>query len=167
MKACSKCKLVKPLEAFSRSNDTKIGRKSQCKECVSADNKEYASRPEVIARMKEKSREHYVRNKADILKRTKQYFYKKQYGMTREQVTELIEQQNNRCAICQKHPSERLAGGARLRVDHCHTTGKIRGLLCHSCNAALGLFKDDPSLLLKAALYLETASKPETLRLVK
>lgn len=73
------------------------------------------------------------------------YSLKKDFGLTEKDYDNLFEKQNGRCAICMK-TSER-----RLDVDHCHTTGKIRGLLCNQCNQALGLLKDDP-LIIKAAL---------------
>lgn len=63
----------------------------------------------------------------------------------------LFDKQNGICAICGSPPSDK-----RLAVDHCHTTGKIRGLLCSSCNCALGLFKDNTELLDRAAGYLKT-----------
>ena len=56
--------------------------------------------------------------------------------------------QDGKCAICRQVCIKALA------VDHCHKTGKIRGLLCMRCNTALGMFKDDPALLLKAIEYL-------------
>ena len=58
---------------------------------------------------------------------------------------------NPKCMICGVPESET---SKRLSVDHCHTEGTFRGLLCTSCNAGLGMFKDDPALLVKAAQYL-------------
>jgi len=65
---------------------------------------------------------------------------------------ELLEQQNGVCKIC-KNP-ERSNRYRRLCVDHCHTTNKIRGLLCSNCNRALGLFKDNYEVLQAAVEYL-------------
>ena len=83
---------------------------------------------------------------------------KKKYDLTPEQYDELLNQQNEKCAICGKEDSAKRAGG-KLRqplvVDHCHTTGKVRGLLCSHCNRALGFLNDDPNLLQKAADYLQ------------
>lgn len=62
--------------------------------------------------------------------------------LLREVVTE--------CLICGEQPP----GGQALAVDHCHTTGKIRGLLCSRCNIGLGQFRDDPDLLEFARIYL-------------
>lgn len=54
-----------------------------------------------------------------------------------------------RCAICRE-----IERGQRLVIDHCHATGKLRGLLCPRCNSAIGLLQDRPSLCLKASVYL-------------
>jgi hypothetical protein len=61
--------------------------------------------------------------------------------------------QNHKCAIC--GIDEKEAVKQKLYVDHCHTTGNIRELLCHSCNAALGLMKDSIQILTKAIAYLD------------
>lgn len=61
------------------------------------------------------------------------------------------------CSICGATESGRKGKKIRLAVDHCHTTGRIRGLLCHRCNVLLGLAKDDLGILKSAAGYLEGA----------
>lgn len=82
---------------------------------------------------------------------------KARYGLTLEQWHELLEIQNRRCAICQIRPGENNA--RHWATDHCHTTGKVRGLLCNLCNAGIGNLKDDPNLLRAAILYLETPNE--------
>lgn len=72
--------------------------------------------------------------------------------MTVEQYEAALTQQGGTCAICKTVSN---IDGKNFCVDHDHTTGKVRGLLCHKCNAALGHFKDSTALLLKAADYLE------------
>jgi len=74
------------------------------------------------------------------------------YGITYEEYEQMVEDQGGGCAICGKTESEE---GRRLPIDHCHTTGKVRGVLCAKCNQALGMFRDDPELLRNAAQYLE------------
>lgn len=74
---------------------------------------------------------------------------KKLYGLTPEQYTELFERQNGVCAICQEMTTD------RLHIDHCHETGRVRGLLCGKCNKALGLLKDSTKLLDRAKEYLD------------
>ena len=71
------------------------------------------------------------------------------YGISTEEYDKLKESQNNLCAICQVKFEV-----AVLVVDHCHKTGKVRGLLCHSCNKGIGFLQDDPKLLQKAVRYL-------------
>jgi len=73
------------------------------------------------------------------------------YNLRKEHYNELIKIQGGRCAICNKETN--------LNVDHCHSTGKIRELLCHSCNAGLGLFEDNKEILLAAAKYIQKWSQ--------
>ena len=61
----------------------------------------------------------------------------------------MLEHQNECCLICNKNDEKALC------VDHCHKTGKVRGLLCNKCNKALGLFNDNIELIKVAASYLE------------
>lgn len=89
---------------------------------------------------------------------TKERQIKHQYGMSLQEYENLHLKQNGVCAICNKPESILSPDGStprNLAVDHCHTTGKVRGLLCQSCNTALGKFNDSISLLNKAALYIE------------
>ena len=71
------------------------------------------------------------------------------YGTTVEDYDAMFEQQGGVCGICH-HPQE----SKKLAVDHCHETGKVRGLLCENCNTGLGKFKDDPALLDAAKEWL-------------
>ena len=72
----------------------------------------------------------------------------KSYGVSLEKYNKLQKEQKGLCKICGKKPKRKLC------LDHCHKTNKIRGLLCHSCNFGLGLFKDKISVLKKAIKYL-------------
>ena len=81
---------------------------------------------------------------------------KKHYGITLEQYKAMSIAQNGVCGVCGKPESSKdKDGGPRMMpVDHCHKTGKIRGLLCAMCNKALGAFNDDPLVLQEAINYL-------------
>ncbi len=81
----------------------------------------------------------------------KTIYLKRKYGIDLEEYYKILESQNNCCIICGIHESKM---ETMLSVDHCHTTGKIRGLLCHNCNIGLGNFKDDPKVMKKAIEYL-------------
>ncbi|MEU0807506.1 endonuclease VII domain-containing protein [Streptomyces sp. NPDC005970] len=78
---------------------------------------------------------------------------KRQYGLTPEELDLFVAAQQGVCCICLAAPP--------AHVDHCHEKGKVRGVLCFSCNAALGQFKDRPDVIRRAATYLEgNAWKP-------
>jgi hypothetical protein len=81
----------------------------------------------------------------------------KKYGITLEQYNAMHEAQGGTCKICLRPPS---AMGFKRRkgfaVDHCHTTGAVRGLLCFRCNRALGQLEDSPELLRACAAYIES-----------
>jgi hypothetical protein len=82
---------------------------------------------------------------------------KMNYGITAREYDALLASQGGGCAICgrDKNPGKFRQS---LPVDHDHETGKIRGILCIDCNRALGMFRDDPRLLRKAAKYVESAT---------
>jgi len=93
------------------------------------------------------------------LKAGKKYRIKKDYGLTMEQVDKQRALQDNMCNVCgDKFPDE-----YKVQIDHCHSTGKVRGLLCINCNWLLGKSKDDPELLRKAANYLEKTMEAKCL----
>lgn len=73
----------------------------------------------------------------------------RRFGITMAEYQALSDAQDGRCAICGAQPN-----GKALAVDHCHSSAKVRGLLCSSCNTAIGLLKDSPGLLRKAIDYL-------------
>lgn len=97
------------------------------------------------------------RNKQNTLKKpTKEQNRKAvlaKYGLTFKTYEDLLKKQNYSCAICgTKTPTKR-----GFHIDHCHTSNKVRGLLCHHCNTGLGNFKDNIALLYKAGLYLKNS----------
>jgi hypothetical protein len=83
---------------------------------------------------------------------------KKFTGLTLEQFDEILKRQNGVCAICGK--TEEI-NGQRLSVDHCHTTGMVRGLLCFKCNFMIGQANDSVEILANAIKYITTFIKPE------
>ena len=109
------------------SSEFELGRNA-CKEC----RKEYHKTNQVARRWK----------------------YQNKYGITLEDYDEMLNQQNGCCAICGSNDPG--GPGKRFVVDHNHQTKEVRGLLCNSCNRALGYFQDSPSILSKALNYLRT-----------
>lgn len=101
----------------------------------------------------EKSAMQAVRKRLRGLDRRKDSSLRFHYNVTFEQYEAILEAQNHLCAICRK-PQD-TAKSKRLFVDHNHSTGLLRGLLCHRCNAGLGYFLEDPALFMRAVKYLE------------
>jgi len=130
MKKCSNCNIIKPLTEYYKTN------KSTCKEC-----------------RKEKVRE-YKRNNPGYHRKS---VLLKQYGLTLEEYENLRIEQNYCCKICGKHESLNQHG--KLDIDHCHTNGHVRGLLCTQCNTAIGLLSDDENRIRKAADYVRNTAK--------
>lgn len=89
--------------------------------------------------------------------KSKQYHnsIKSLYGINKLEYNVLLASQDNSCAICNTHVSQLNRG---LFVDHDHSTGQVRGLLCHNCNTGIGMLKDDPKLLQNALWYFEQAA---------
>ncbi len=109
------------------------------------------------ARFIEKNPEKYKRQCKDAS-------LKALYGVSIEDYERIFAAQNGACAICGSSDSKAEIGGkkVKLHVDHCHSTGQVRGLLCAKCNLGLGSFEDSPDFLRAAADYLESAmSKTE------
>jgi Recombination endonuclease VII len=73
------------------------------------------------------------------------------YGLTAEDYLRMLTVQNGACAICKQKSHEKLC------VDHCHVTGKVRGLLCRKCNSGLGFYDDDSNRLREAGTYVDAA----------
>lgn len=82
----------------------------------------------------------------------------KNYAISDETLQAAIIAQDGLCAICQRS----CTAGRRLAIDHCHISGRVRGLLCSRCNTGLGLFRESPPLLLAAVAYLNSQSDLRT-----
>jgi len=168
VKVCPTCSTSKLLNEFYRSKLNVIS--SECKECNKArsrlryrqftdEEKANYKRQTRMATMKRYHSDEEFRHKMLAQNRVYQkesgFNRRKQlrikYNMTVEEYDALLEKQNGVCAICQ----EACTTGRRLAVDHCHETGKIRGLLCTKCNNGLGSFRDSVKLLYRASDYLE------------
>lgn len=91
---------------------------------------------------------------ADCKSAGKFYNILRKFGLDENDYISLVEAQNGRCAICLETPTN----SRGFHVDHDHSTGKVRGLLCHSCNVALGHVKDDVDRLSRMIDYLNSQS---------
>lgn len=80
------------------------------------------------------------------------FHFRRTYGISLSEYNRLSKLQNNKCTCCDVESGTKRN---RLVVDHCHSDGGVRGLICQSCNMALGNAKDDPSVLRRLANYLD------------
>lgn len=142
-------------------NDCKKQRQKQQnrkqREIYNRENKEFIIQQRKISYLKHKEkRNNYSKEYNKKHPRTAKNTEKKyKYGITQSQYEQMVINQQNKCAICNNPP---ISFKPVLYIDHCHTTGKVRGLLCHFCNAGIGMLKDNPDLLRKAITYLETTT---------
>lgn len=134
-KKCSTCKQVKSLNEFTNDRTKKDGKRSNCKTCKLQSDIAWRNRnPEKVDE---------IRSRWDWWN----YHLKTNYDIVDVQYEQMLTEQDNKCLIC-------LETMVKPQVDHCHTTGKVRGLLCMHCNTALGKFKDDVNILQRAIDYI-------------
>lgn len=101
-----------------------------------------AAHPEIVA---ESYRRYKQANKLKTYTIARRNMLKNAYGLTIEGYKELLNKQSGACAICLCPETRKLRGRVwSLSIDHNHTTGKVRGLLCAACNTALGMLREDP-----------------------
>jgi Recombination endonuclease VII len=125
MKRCPGCGEEKTFEEFPRNKNSRDGLAFYCKPCRN-----------------QRGRESRIRNDGS----TSAYHLKHRYGITMEEVEALLAAQGGACPICRARPP--------THVDHDHTTGQVRGILCFGCNGGLGQFQDNVNWLIRAVIYL-------------
>jgi hypothetical protein len=149
---CKGCKRKLPLSAYGiRPSYNKNGghkRRSRCRECE----RDYAKqfRKQHPDKIRERKKRWAIRYPDKAYRGWKRRSWRR-LGLDPDEVERYIAAHNNLCEICGTKTDIR-----SLAVDHCHTTGKLRGLLCSNCNCGLGMFQDSPQLLMKAETYLQT-----------
>jgi len=143
-KTCFRCKETKDIIEFYVAKN-KDGLTCYCKICCNERALEY--------RLKhpDKVKENRLRWKEENPTYGRTSHLRKAHGITVEEYDQMLTSQHNCCKICNGPPTYR----DTLVVDHCHNTGKIRGLLCDNCNMGLGKFKDNLDYLRGAIQYLE------------
>lgn len=145
------CGVSKPHKDFYREKRVTDGLTARCKECTrKAAITSYQSRREKVL---QSHKDQYC------AKRSRAKALMKNYGMTVEEWNEMFAEQNYRCAICGS--TNPFNSSRQFCVDHCHMVGHVRGILCSTCNAMLGLAKDAPDVLLEAYVYLITRAAGE------
>jgi Recombination endonuclease VII len=168
MKICNRCNESKDFTQFHKKKFVENQYYAYCKKCNNIMSNEWKKAHREKVRQKYKI--YYRKNSEKIIKDCRQWRkenphkvldinLKRNYGITLEQYKILFTKQNGKCAICKKEESlfdTRYKKIKRLCVDHCHNTGKVRGLLCHNCNIGIGLFEDSKENMQNAVKYLES-----------
>jgi hypothetical protein len=184
MKQCTKCGETKPLSEFHKNTSAKSGFGSYCEACHKVQKKAYneanpekakarqkvyrdANREKIKAKRKAyekanpekakaKRKAYYEANREKRKayekanrEKARDAYLRRTYNISLQEYQTMLEGQGGVCAICGSKGNRKA-----LDVDHCHTTGAVRGLLCPSCNKAQGLLKDDEMLVLKMYKYL-------------
>jgi hypothetical protein len=141
LKRCPKCKKIKNLkDDYNKSGNSNFGFASHCRACCVVLGKENYNPKARMA--------YYKRRKRQILNGT----LKRKFGISLDEYEKLARQQKYKCKICSKNIRD---NGKRLAVDHCHSTGEIRSLLCNNCNVVVGFLDDDPNLAEKIGKYIQ------------
>lgn len=156
-KLCKCCNEYKEPMDFYPNKRAKDKLNYICKKCSNKKTRAYQiANKEQMAKYSEKYRLKYIKTYADYARNTK---YKQNYGITIEDYDRMFALQNNRCALCGS--TESFGRSEHFFVDHNHSTGKIRDLLCNHCNTGLGKFRENIELLEKAIQYLKKHSESE------
>lgn len=139
VKECKGCLAKLAKTEFGPAKQGKEGLNSRCRACCNA---KYKS---------------WLANNPDKRKRYRRATTIKSYGISVEEHKDLLNAQDSLCAICKQPETTKRKGKVmELAIDHCHTSGKVRGLLCNNCNRALGLLLDNPDIAQSAADYLRS-----------
>lgn len=147
-KVCIRCGDEKPIVEFNQNPTATDGLRSYCRDCDRKKATEWGD--ENRERKRETSRAWYANNRD----RFRAYDLKRKYGITGTAYAEILQAQDGRCAICRTDDP----GARSFHVDHDHETDIVRGLLCSRCNTALGLLREDTTVMAAAIAYLEEAT---------
>ncbi len=137
MKTCTKCKISKSIDNFTKSSNSKDKLRSWCKKCFADYDKN----------RRQQLSPNYKRGRTLV-----RYWPNLSPIEAFLEYEKLLKTQNNACIICGNTKSIKTKS---LVVDHCHNTGKVRGILCDVCNLGLGYFKDDVELMKRAIKYIK------------
>jgi hypothetical protein len=160
---CNHCKTWKPFDCYAKNKNCVMGLSAVCRDCINEKARIRYTNKDILSRRKEqksaydKARRERLKAEGN-LKPTdagvlRARMLKRNYGMTPEDYDSMVETQNNECLIC--FTSGDQERNKRLLVDHCHASGKVRGLLCNKCNLLLGHADDTIDRLERAILYLK------------
>ena len=175
-KWCRRCNTVKPVDAFAINARRPDGRQTYCRSCQAADYRAKQEAQGRVVRPPDIPEGHKFCRTCQTIKPISEFgirraardglmsacrscrsdlgrrdHLKRSYDLTEEEVAAMYDVQEGVCAICRTAPA--------VHVDHDHKSGRVRGMLCFRCNAALGQFGDAPGVLIAGARYLMTSER--------
>lgn len=171
MRECFDCGRDLPFSEFYRSNDSRDGCSSYCRQCLNARHKmwktENADHRRAYNRERSRRRDREELNAAARARRTTEAGkratlhgrLRQDHGISLAEYEDMVARQHGLCAICMLPPGGESFADRRLHVDHDHASGRIRGLLCRYCNMGVGLLRDDPEIIAAAIAYLDAAAQ--------
>jgi hypothetical protein len=133
VKNCNNCKLELPLSSFYKNRNTRLG---QCKDCCARKEKEYRATTKGAT----------AKRNATLLRK---------YNIDYSSYEDMFNKQKGICLICRCDIALFGDKSTVSHVDHCHITGKVRGLLCNYCNSVLGVYGEDIKIFQRAIDYLK------------
>ena len=145
MKKCSRCGETKILDDFPKHKQCRDGHIGVCKLC------RYDGRKKWLKNGGNK-RDAAIARKYRTTRKGKESRLMREYGLSSAEWQILFDEQKGKCLICDTHQADLKQ---TLNVDHCHTTGRVRGLLCGPCNQALGIMRDDRNIVLRRVKYID------------
>lgn len=152
-KRCPKCKAVKAVDLFYRKKTTTErgwAWDAHCIECRRAACRDYGASAKETRNAR--LREWRKKNPAAASRTDKRRHLKHKYGISPEDVEAMRAAQDGKCAICERKTQ-------RLLVDHCHTKGHVRALLCQTCNTFLGWYEKKADTILRFQRYIEASRR--------
>lgn len=156
-KVCNKCLIPKSILDFSKDASSSDGLRGYCRACGKIYWAAHSALPGNREKLNARARERAAkdRDKAHFTERKSRI--KTRYGLSLEDLEEMRRQQKDECLLC-LGAFEPGWGKTGPSIDHCHKSGKVRGLLCHACNTALGKLQDSQEILARAIEYLKKNS---------
>ena len=145
-KVCTVCDEERNLSEYRKDKSAYDGLTQKCKPCFKLYQKEWYENNKDAQKANAKKY-----RKKNPLSHFKSHI-KREYGITLDDYNAMFSNQHGSCAICNTHQKDL---EKRLSVDHCHTSGNVRGLLCNRCNTSIGLFDEDTSILKSAINYID------------
>lgn len=177
LKTCSKCSEKLPITNFYRNSQSYDNHRPDCKKCLNSLQQLYYNknsdtikervkkyRNKNSRKIKDYRKKYYLANKEKLKEQAKDRYFnrggkdnsrnaklQKAYNISLDEYNTIFAEQGNCCAICRR---QKCKTGKSMAVDHCHVTGKIRGILCANCNRSLGVLGESIEILTNMISYL-------------